>query len=66
MEGLCSAIQENAVAILSPLGIDREKNLGVTLCSWVSSLLRLSVLWDMQHFSLVLSWYCAALTWRWR
>lgn len=54
MEGLCSAIQENAVPTLSPFSIIREKNLGVTVCSWVSSLLRLAVFWDMQRFSIAL------------
>lgn len=37
------------------LGIIREKNMNVSICSWLSSLLRLPLFWDMQHLSVVLS-----------
>lgn len=50
-------MQENTTSTFSPLSIIKEKNLGVTVCSWVSSLLRQSVFWGVQHFSIVLSRY---------
>lgn len=42
------------------LGIIREKNVSVSVCSWVSPLLRLPLFWDMQLLSVALSQYSAA------